>query len=97
MKSVYDVILSPIITEKNTAAKERLNEIACTVSKTANKKEIKDAVEKIFKVKVMNVRTMNMPGKVKAVRSVHRGLRSGYKKAIVRLKPGDKIEFFEGV
>lgn len=97
MKSMYDVIISPIITEKNTAAKEQFNEIACVVSKTANKKEIKEAVEKIFKVKVTNVRTMNMPGKVKAVRSVHRGLRSGYKKAVVRLKQGDKIEFFQGV
>ncbi len=97
MKSIYDVIISPIITEKNTAAKEQLNEVACVVSKTANKKEIKEAMEKIFKVKVTDVRTMNMPGKVKAVRSAHRGLRRGYKKAIVRLKQGDKIEFFQGV
>lgn len=96
MKSMYDVIVSPILTEKSTAAKERLNEITFVVNKIANRKEIKQAVEKIFKVTVKDIRTLSMPGKVKTVRG-HKGMRSGYKKAIIRLKRGDKIEFFQGV
>lgn len=97
MKSIYDVIISPIITEKSTLAKERANEIEFVVNKVANKKEIKEAVEKIFKVTVLSVRTINMPGKMKTIRGIHRGLRSGYKKAIIKLKQSDKIEFFQGV
>ncbi len=96
MKTIYEVIVSPIITEKATAAKEHFNEVSFVVDKRANKKEIKDAIEKIFKVKVMDVKTVNMPGKVKRVR-LFQGLRSGYKKALVRLKQGNKIEFFQGV
>jgi large subunit ribosomal protein L23 len=97
MKSMYDVIVSPIITEKSTAAKEKSNEIEFVVNKVSNKKEIKEAVEKIFKVTVLDVRTINMPGKIKTVRGSHRGLRSGYKKAVIKLKQNDKIEFFQGV
>lgn len=97
MKSLYDVIKSPIVTEKNTIAKEKSNEIAFVVSKRTNKKEIKQAVEKIFKVTVKEVRTLNMPGKIRTIRGVNKGLRSGYKKALIRLKQGDKIEFFQGV
>jgi|YelNatPaOPRAMG01_1025707.scaffolds.fasta_scaffold04235_27 LSU ribosomal protein L23P len=97
MKSIYDVVISPIITEKSTIAKEESNEIEFVVNKMANKKEIKEAVEKIFKVTVLDVRTMNMPGKIKTIRGIHRGLRSGYKKAVIRLKQNDKIEFFQGV
>jgi large subunit ribosomal protein L23 len=66
------------------------------VDSRANKNEVADAVEKHFKVKVIDVRTINMPGKTKRRgRSV--GIRPGWKKAIVTLKEGDKIEFFEGV
>ncbi len=97
MKSMYDVIVSPIITEKSTAAKEKSNEIEFIVNKVSNKKEIKEAVQKIFKVTVLSVRTTNMPGKMKTVRGAHRGLRSGYKKAVIKLKQNDKIEFFQGV
>ncbi len=97
MKSIYDVIVSPIITEKNTVAKEQFNEIVFVVNKSTNKKEIKEAVEKIFKVTVTDVRTLNMPGKIRTIRGVNKGLRSGYKKAVIRLKQGDKIEFFQGV
>ncbi|MGB9735226.1 MAG: 50S ribosomal protein L23 [bacterium] len=97
MKSIYDVIIEPIITEKSTIAKEKSNEIEFVVNRIANKKEIKEAVEKIFKVTVLGVRTINMPGKMRTIRGIHKGLRSGYKKAIIRLKQGDKIEFFQGV
>ena len=66
------------------------------VDSRANKNEVADAVEKSFKVKVVDVRTINMPGKTKR-RGRTVGLRPGWKKAIVTLKEGDKIEFFEGV
>ncbi len=97
MRSIYDVIASPIITEKSTLAKEKSNEVEFAVNKTANKKEIKEAVEKLFKVTVLGVRTLNMPGKMKTIRGRSRGLRRGYKKAVIQLKQNDKIEFFQGV
>ena len=94
--NLSDVLKRPLITEKSTFLKGATNTVLFVVDSRANKNEVADAVEKSFKVKVVDVRTMNMPGKAKR-RGRTVGLRPGWKKAIVTLKEGDKIEFFEGV
>lgn len=91
-----DILKRPLITEKATQMKGTSNAVTFEVDRRAKKKQIQDAVEKLFKVKVVEVRTMNVSGKVKR-RGRTVGLRPGWKKAIVTLKAGDKIEFFEGV
>ena len=91
-----DVIRRPLITEKATRVKDEANAVAFEVDRRATKKQVQDAVEKIFKVKVDDVRTMNVAGKTKR-RGRTIGLRPGWKKAVVVLKAGEKIEFFEGV
>ncbi len=96
MEDAHRVIKRPLITEKSTLHKEMHNQLAFEVDRRANKIEIKKAVEKIFKVRVKDVRTMNYRGKQKRLgRTV--GRRPHWKKAIVTLQPGEKIEFFEGV
>jgi large subunit ribosomal protein L23 len=91
-----DVLKRPLITEKATLLKSMTNAVSFEVDRRAKKKQIQEAVEKLFKVKVVDVRTMNVSGKVKR-RGRTVGLRPGWKKAVVTLKPGEKIEFFEGV
>ena len=93
--NLSDVIKRPLITEKATSLKAMSNAVLFAVDKRANKKEVREAVEKMVKVKVDDVRTMNVAGKVKR-RGRTVGLRPGWKKAVVVLKAGDKIEFFEG-
>lgn len=95
MKSPYDIIIRPIITEKVTRFKEKYNQVVFEVKPQANKKEIKECVEKIFNVKVEKVRTMIVRGKKRRV-GVFEGRRPSWKKAIVTLRKGDKIEIFEG-
>ena len=91
------VLKLPIITEKSTFVKETLRTVAFKVLRDANKIEIKDAVEKIFKVKVQSVRTANFHGK-KRRQGRHVGRRPDWKKAYVTLKQGEKmIEFSESV
>jgi len=96
MKNLYAIIRRPIITEKSTIQKEESHKVTFEVHPDANKKEIKDAVEKIFKVSVLNIGVMNKRGKKKRV-GRHQGRRRDWKKAIVTLRPEDEIEFFEGV
>ncbi len=91
----YDIILKPIITEKSTFVKEAGNHYVFEVLRSANKIEIGRAIEKLFKVKVINVRVSNMEGKKKRL-GRHAGKRSDWKKAIVKLSPKDKITIFEG-
>ncbi len=96
MKTAYDVIIRPIITETSM---EGMSEGKYTfeVLKTANKIEIKNAIEKIFDVDVESVNTMNVKGKKKRL-GRNEGYRRSWKKAIVKLKPESKdIEFFEGM
>ena len=96
MEDAYKIIKRPLITEKSTIQKEMDNQLAFEVDRRANKIEIKKAVERIFKVQVETVRTMNYQGKKKRLgRGI--GRRRHWKKAVVTLKPGQKIEFFEGV
>jgi len=95
MKNMYQVIKRPILSEKTTLQKEETNKITFEVDPRANKIEIKQAVEKIFKVKVNNVHTMMVRGKVKR-QGRFSGKRPDWKKAIVSLKPGDKVSFLEG-
>jgi large subunit ribosomal protein L23 len=90
-----DIIKRPLITEKATLLREIQNAVAFEVDRRANKKQIQDAVEKLFKVKVVDVRTINIPGKPKR-RGLVVGRRPGWKKAIVTLRQGDRIEIFEG-
>jgi large subunit ribosomal protein L23 len=90
------LIRRPLITEKATRLKESTNTICFEVDKSANKIEIRRAVEKLFGVKVVDVRVANRQGKWKRMgRFV--GQRKDWKKAYVRLAPDQKIEFFEGV
>ncbi|HOP86871.1 MAG TPA: 50S ribosomal protein L23 [Syntrophorhabdaceae bacterium] len=91
----YDIILRPIITEKSTLLKETGNQYVFEVHRDANKIEIKKAVEKLFKVKVLSVQVINMEGKKKRLGRFF-GKRSDWKKAIVKLNPNDKISIFEG-
>ena len=91
------VLKLPVITEKSTYVKENLRTVAFKVLRDANKIEIRDAVEKIFKVKVQSVRTANFHGK-KRRQGRYSGRRPDWKKAYVTLKPGEKmIEFSEAV
>jgi len=95
MQNLRDVLIRPLITEKTTAMMED-NKYTFVVPLTANKVEIRQAVEQIFKVKVLAVYTVRVMGKTKRMGKTA-GKRPDYKKAIVKLAPGQTIEFFEGV
>jgi large subunit ribosomal protein L23 len=91
----HKIIIRPLITEKNTNLME-LNKYSFQVDRSANKTDIKRAIEQIFSVSVTDVHTLNVRGKLR-----RRGQRFGYtadwKKAVVTLAEGDRIELFEGV
>jgi large subunit ribosomal protein L23 len=91
----YDVILSPVITEKATTASEH-NQVIFKVAKNATKPEIKEAVEKLFDVKVKSVNTLVRKGKTRAFRGI-RGQLSDVKKAIVTLEEGHRIDVTTGL
>ena len=90
-----DTIISPNITEKSTSLSE-FNKVVFKVDKNANKKSIKKSIEKIFKVNVVKINTINMRGKIKLVRN-RKAFKSGYKKAIVTLKKGQSIDLATGI
>lgn len=94
MRTVYEVIRRPIISEKSTALAEVAGRYAFEVALQSNKQEIKDAVQRLFSVKVRDVRTMIMHGKVKRVGRFETK-RANWKKALVTLAEGQKIEFFQ--
>ena len=89
-----DVVVRPIVSERSYKLIE-LNRYTFEVDKRARKPEIASAIEEIFKVTVVNVNTMNVPGKSRRVRFA-KGMTPSWKKAIVTLKEGDKIAIFEG-
>lgn len=94
------ILIKPIITEKMTAQAEKLNRYGFVVDKRANKLEIKEAVEKMYNVKVADVNTQQYIGKVK-VRNTTKGMAIGrvnrHKKAIVTLKQGEVIDFYASI
>jgi large subunit ribosomal protein L23 len=92
----YNIIKRPLVTEKTNIQKEDSNQVTFEVDPRANRIEIQRAIEQIFKVKVAKTRTVNVKGKIKR-RGRIMGKRKDWKKAIVTLMPGERIEFFEGV
>ena len=94
MTKAFDIIQGPIITEKTMGLKENFNKYTFKVAKEANKIEIKNAIEEIFKVKVLSVNTINVLPKRARV-GQHVGWKPAYKKAIVELAKDNKIDAFE--
>lgn len=92
---IYQVLRRPVITEKNTDLMDQ-NKYVFEAEKRANKAQIKQAVEKAFGVSVISVNVVTVPKRPRGFGRL-RGHRPAWKKAIVTLKPGDKIEIFEGV
>ena len=90
-----NVLVKPLMTEKSMQRKEELNAVTFQVAVSANKVEIRQAVEKVFNVKVANVRTASHEGKWKCM-GKYEGRRPSWKKAIVTLAPGHKIDLVEG-
>ncbi len=91
----HDIVVRPIITEKSTLLKELGNQYVFEVYRDANKIEIKKAIEKLFKVKVVSVTVANIEGKKKRL-GRFAGKKADWKKAVVKLSPKDKITIFEG-
>ena len=96
MRDPREVIVRPLMTEKSMRLKEERNAVTFQVAPDANKVEIRHAVETIFNVKVADIRTANVQGKLKRM-GRFQGRRPSWKKAIVTLAPGHKIELVEGV
>lgn len=92
MKNPQSIIKQMLLTEKGTRLTEKENKYLFRVDGSANKIEIKQSVEKLFGVKVAKVNTMNRPGKNKRLRTMTYGKTSEWKRAVVTLKPGEKIE-----
>ena len=90
-----DTVISPNITEKSTSF-SNFNKVVFKVDKGASKDSIKKSIEKIFKVNVIKINTINIKGKTKLVRNKV-GFKSGYKKAIVTLKKGQSIDLATGI
>ena len=93
--NIFDVLRAPKMSEKTLSLKEEANQFAFEVDQRANKIQIKESIEKYFNVSVLKVRTMNVRVKKKRL-GRYQGLKSNWKKAIVTLKEGDTIEYFEG-
>jgi large subunit ribosomal protein L23 len=93
---IYKVIKEPHITEKANLQKSGSNQVSFKVHRGANKIEIRQAVETLLKTKVLDVRTMNVRGKRRRM-GKNVGRRPHWKKAVVKLAPGENIEFFEGM
>ncbi len=92
----HEIVIRPLITEKTGIQKELNNQLTFEVDRRANRIEIKQAIESIFNVRVAAVKTMQVTGKTKQ-RGRITGKRRDWKKAIVKLMPGERIDFFEGV
>jgi large subunit ribosomal protein L23 len=98
MSSIYDVLKRPIVTEKSNYLVNRMHQYVFEISDDANRTMVKDAVETIFKVKVVRVNIINVPAKRGMKRSRRVDVKNpGYKKAVVTLNSEDRIPIFEGV
>jgi large subunit ribosomal protein L23 len=95
MSDPREILLKPIMTEKSMRQKEEQNTVTFRVRPDANKVEIRSAVETVFNVKVSSVRTASYEGKLKRM-GRHQGRRANWKKAMVTLAPGHKIDLVEG-
>lgn len=93
---LYQILEKPLVTEKSSLALAETNRVSFRVRRFANKLQIKEAVEKIFSVTVLDVHTLIVKGKRKRF-GRQMGMSKDWKKAILRLKEGDKIDIFEGV
>jgi len=91
----YDIVLKPIITEKSSLLKDNANQYVFEVQREANKIEIRKAIEKLFKVKVLSVQVSMMDGKARKVGRFS-GKKPDWKKAVIKVSPKDKITIFEG-
>ena len=91
-----EILKRPILTEKATIAREEANEYAFEVARTANKIQIRAAIEGLFDVKVSSIRTVNVRGKLKRM-GAHQGKRSAWKKAVVMLAEGNTIDVFDQI
>ena len=91
---LHSILLQPLLTEKITAMRESSNTMGFLVHPDANRVQIKQAVEMLLKVKVARVNVMNVRGKVKRLGRFS-GQRSDWKKAFVKLRPGEKVELYE--
>ncbi len=94
--SIYSVLKRPIITEKTNHLRDEANQYVFEVEPGATKVDVRRAVEEIFSVRVTNIRTVNVRGKVKRFKRFL-GKRPNWKKAIVTVRDGDAIDLFEGV
>ncbi len=92
MNELYDIIKTASLTEKSSGLSEKLNKYVFRVSPGANKIQIKNAVERMFQKKVVDVNTCNYAGKKKRERTQNFGRKAHWKKAIVTLKEGEKID-----
>lgn len=95
MKLAREIIIKPVVTEKSVDLMQE-NKYCFKVAKDANKIEIKNAIEEIFKVTVVNVNSVNVHGKMKRMGRTQ-GMTASWKKAVVTLREGDSIEVFEGL
>tara|TARA_E500000178_G_C16672895_1_gene595867 strand:- start:58 stop:348 length:291 start_codon:yes stop_codon:yes gene_type:complete len=95
MNNLYNIVIAPIITEKATKISEK-NQYVFKVKIDSNKKEIKQAVEKLFKVKIKKIKTIKIKGKSKIFKGT-KGRRSDYKKAIICLNKGENLDYSGGV
>ena len=97
MKEVYQILKRPIVTEKSNKINESLNQVVFEVDWTATKPQIKMAVEALFNVKVDKVRTARIPGKQRTYGRKRIQRANAWKKAIVTLKEGSKLDFYEEI
>jgi large subunit ribosomal protein L23 len=93
--NAHDIILKPLLTEKSTALREAVNQICFRVRGDANRTQVKRAIEETLNVKVLRVNILNVEGKTKKMNRFV-GKRPNWKKAIVSLKEGEKLNIFEG-
>ena len=96
MRDARDVVIRPVVTERSTLLADELDAFTFIVAQDANKIEIRRAVEQLFEVRVSSVRTMNYRGKMRRV-GRNTGRRPGFKKAIVKLAEGERIDVYEGI
>ena len=92
----YQIIRRPVVTEKSAKLDEKLNQVVFEVDSKATKDQIRTAVETVFKVKVLKVHTLRLRGKPLR-RGINLSQRRNWKKAVVTLRKGDRIDFYEGV